>query len=320
MVKHHSFIVDKCQLRLDQYLVGKLPELSRSKIQNLIKLGQVTIDGEIGKSSLILHGNESIECNFVQEIQNKSIPGESMDINIIFEDDFIAVINKPSGLVIHPGNGNSSGTLLNGLIHYFSKLSNSDSERPGIIHRLDKDTSGILIIAKNDASHEFISHQFSKREIKKEYVALVWGKVNSVGVINANLGRDSKDRKLFKIVNNGGKDSITKYKLDGYFPPLSWVRLYPETGRTHQLRVHLKSIGHPIFCDNSYGGGKQNAKSFHIKYTQILNRLIKSVNRVALHAHTIEFRHPESKKRIKFEASIPEDLNIALNLLKNEYL
>ncbi|MBC8312589.1 MAG: RluA family pseudouridine synthase [Candidatus Marinimicrobia bacterium] len=318
MIEHHSFTVEESHLRLDQYLVCKLPDYSRSKIQNLIKLGQVTINGEPAKSSLILHGNESVECHFEPQLKDESVIGEAMDLNIIFEDDYLAVINKPSGLVVHPGSGNWSGTLLNGLVHHFNNLSHIDSLRPGIVHRLDKDTSGLIIIAKTDQAHEFMSEQFAQRKVKKQYLALAWGKLEDKGLIKGEMGRHTRDRKLFTMVESGGRDSSTEYKVEDYYPPLSWVRLFPKTGRTHQLRVHLKSIGHPIFCDDSYGGGAKYAKSFHVKYTQLLNRLLKMVNRVALHAHSLEFSHPSTKELMKFEASIPEDLNRALEILINE--
>jgi len=318
MIENYSFTVEETRLRLDQYLVSKLPNISRSKIQNLIKLGQVTINGETVKSSLILQGHEAIQCKIQTHIADVSIPGEVMDLNLIFEDDYIAVINKPTGLVVHPGNGNCSGTLLNGLVHYFNDLSRQGSMRPGIVHRLDKDTSGVIIIAKDDKSHDNLSEQFSERKVKKEYLALAWGKVNDQGIIEGEIGRHTRDRKLFTMVESGGRNSSTEFELDEYFPPLSWIRLYPETGRTHQLRVHLKSIGHPIFCDDAYGGGEKYARSFHVKYTQLLNRLLKNINRVALHAHKLEISHPETKQTMLFQAPIPEDLNRALEILENE--
>lgn len=318
MIEHYSFTVEESRLRLDQYLVCKLPNISRSKIQNLIKLGQVTINGEPGKSSLILHGNESIECRFEPLIKDESIVSEKMDLNILFEDDHLAVINKPSGLVVHPGSGNWSGTLLNGLVHHFNNLSRQESMRPGIVHRLDKDTSGIIVIAKNDKAHDYLSQQFSERKVKKEYLALAWGKLDDQGIIKGEMGRHTRDRKLFTMVESGGRDSSTSYELIDYLPPLSWLKLFPETGRTHQLRVHLKSIGHPIFCDDAYGGGAKYARSFHVKYTQLLNRLIKTVNRVALHAYSIEICHPHTKEKMKFEAPIPEDLIRAVEILENE--
>jgi len=318
MIENHSFTVKECRLRIDQYLANKLPDISRSKIQALIKLGQVTINGEPVKSSLILQGNEAIECRFKEKIETKSLSGEVMDLNIIFEDDCLAVINKPAGLVVHPGSGNWSGTLLNGLVNHFNDLSRHESMRPGIVHRLDKDTSGVIIIAKNDATHDNLSDQFRNRKVKKEYLALAWGKVQDQGIIEGKMGRHNRDRKLFAMVESGGRKSFTEYELDKFFPPLSWLRLYPMTGRTHQLRVHLKSIGHPIFCDDAYGGSAKFAKSFHVKYTQLLNRLLKCVNRVALHANKLEISHPKTNQTMVFQAPIPRDLKRALEILKNE--
>ena len=169
------FTADQSHLRLDQYLTEKLPDLSRSKIQNLIKLGQVKIDGKAVKPSLMLHGDEQIECMFEPEPRGEELAAEPMDLDIIYEDDDLAVINKPSGLVVHPGSGNRSGTLLNGLVHHFDQLSREDSFRPGIVHRLDKDTSGVILIAKNDKTHNALSEQFNQRKVKKEYFALAWG-------------------------------------------------------------------------------------------------------------------------------------------------
>ena len=317
MTEYHSFIVEQSHLRLDKYLAAKLPDFSRSKIQNFIKLGQVTIGGEPVKSSLILQGKETVECQFESESQNDTIIGEAMNLDILYEDDFLAVIDKPAGLVVHPGSGNHTGTLLNGLIYHFQTLSHKDSHRPGIVHRLDKDTSGIIVIAKNDKVHDALSLQFNQRKVKKEYLALAWGKLEEKGMIEGEIGRNPRNRKLFTMVDQGGRESSSQYKLEGYFPPFSWVRLYPKTGRTHQLRVHLKSIGHPIFCDDAYGGGANYARSFHVKYKQIINRLIKTVNRVALHARRLELSHPETKKKMVFEAVLPEDLQHALEILKN---
>ena len=317
MIEHHSFIVEQSHLRLDKYLAAKFPDFSRSKIQNFIKLGQITIGGEPVKSSLLLQGKETVECQFESEPQNDTIIGEAMNLDILYEDDFLAVIDKPAGLVVHPGSGNHTGTLLNGLIHHFQTLSHKESHRPGIVHRLDKGTSGLILVAKNDKVHDALSLQFNQRKVKKEYLALVWGKLEEEGIIEGKIGRHPKKRQLFTMVNNSGRESSTQYNLEGYFQPFSWVKLYPKTGRTHQIRVHLKSIGHPIFCDEAYGGGVEYARSFHVKYKQIINRLIKTVSRVALHAHRLEILHPETKKNIVFEAVLPQDLQRALEIIKN---
>ena len=313
-----SFIVNQSDLRLDQYLVERLPDYSRSKIQDYIKRGHVKINGEIGKSSLKLKSNDAIECCFEPMPIDTAIIPEKLNLDIIYEDAHLAVINKPAGLVVHPGSGNYGGTLLNGLLYHFKTLSKGGSHRPGIVHRLDKDTSGVILIAKNDQSHEHLNKQFSNRLVKKEYIALVWGKLEEEGCVEHAIDRHPKNRKILTVVQNKGRNSITYYKRVEYLAPLSMVNLYPKTGRKHQLRVHMKSIGHPIFNDSAYGGGAKYAKSFHIKYTQLINRLLKTIPRVALHARKIEILHPESEKWMCFEAPLPLDLTIALEILKNE--
>ena len=312
-----SFIVDQSYLRLDQYLSKQLPNFSRSKIQYHIRMGQVTIDGKKVKSSLILQGNETIICCFEDKDDDIPLAAEKMNLNIIYEDDCFAAINKPAGLVVHPGSGNYSGTLLNGLLYHFHELSMLNSSRPGIVHRLDKETSGVILIAKQDQFHENLSKQFHDGKVKKKYKALVWGRLSKDGIIDKKISRHPKDRKIFSVTSGSGKDSFTYYRLDEYFPPISLVDLFPKTGRTHQLRVHLNHIGHPIFGDTNYGGGMKNAKSFHVKYTQIINRLCKVISRVSLHARSIEIKHPKTKKNMNFIAPIPKDFTDAMNILQN---
>ena len=317
MTNIYSFSVDQTHLRLDQYLAEQLPNYSRSRIQNYIKRGQVTINGEIVKPSLILKGNETIECYFEPESIDESIIPEQMSLDILYEDDHIIVINKPSGLVVHPGSGNHKGTLLNGLLYHFQKLSREDSLRPGIVHRLDKDTSGIILIAKNDQAHNQLGEQFNQRQVKKEYMALVWGELEAQGIIEGEIGRNPRNRKLFTVVPSGGRDSLTRFEQIKYLPPLSLVNLYPKTGRTHQLRVHLKFISHPIFGDKAYGGGAKYAKSFHVKYTQLINQMMKTIPRVALHARKLEINHPITCEKMSFTAPIPTDFTTAMEILKN---
>ena len=190
--------------------------------------------------------------------------------------------------------------------------------RPGIVHRLDKHTSGVIVVAKTDSAHIKISKQFSSRSVKKIYYALVWGKIKNKGIIKGLIVRDNFNRTKFKMSNSKGKPSKTTYYLENYFEPISLVKLKPETGRTHQIRVHLNSIGHPIFSDDEYSGGKKRIMSYHVKYVHTLKRLFKLIDRVALHAEKIEFRHPENNKKVSFSASFPDDFNKALELLKNE--
>ena len=310
--------MSQAHLRLDQYLVERLPDYSRSRIQHYIKRGQVTINGKTGKPSLILQGNETIECCFdLDPIDESFIVPQHMSLDILYTDDHILVINKPAGMVVHPGNGNHTGTLLNGLLYHFKELSRQATSRPGIVHRLDKDTSGVILVAKNDQSHDKLSRQFNQRQVKKKYMALTWGELETKGTIEEKIGRHPKNRKIFSIVQNGGRDSLTRFERVEYFAPLSLVNLYPETGRTHQLRVHMKFISHPIFGDVVYGGGSKYAKSFHVKYTKLIHRLMKTLSRVALHARRIEFSHPITDKKMRFTAPIPADFKGAMEILKN---
>ena len=311
-----TFAVDEENIRLDQFLVKKLTDVSRSKIQLAIKSGQVLVDGEKLKSSTILKGVENVEGELLVEVQDDII-AEDIPLNILYEDDDLAIINKISGMVVHPGSGNYSGTLVNALVFHFQSLSGLNDSRPGIVHRLDKDTSGVIVIAKNDKSHQHLSRQFAERKVKKVYKAIAWGGVPEEGEIEGLIGRHPANRKVFKMVNNLGRKSLTTFMVEEHLSPLSFVTLHPKTGRTHQIRVHLKSIGHPILADEMYGGGKKMIKSFHVKYTQLLNRLFKNMNRVALHAEKLEVTHPTTGKKMRFQAPIPDDMVNALNLLRN---
>ena len=311
-----QYEVDEENIRLDQFLVKKLADVSRSKIQLAIKSGQVLVDGENLKSSTILKGDEKVEGVLLVKVEDE-ILSENIPLDILYEDDDLAIINKISGMVVHPGSGNYNGTLVNALIYHFKSLSGLNNSRPGIVHRLDKDTSGVILIAKNDKSHQHLSNQFAARTVKKVYKAIAWGGVPEKGKVEGLIGRHPANRKAFKMVNNLGRESLTRFVVEEYLAPLSFVTLYPKTGRTHQIRVHLKSIGHPILADDMYGGGKKMTKSFHVKYTQILNRLFKHMNRVALHAEKLEITHPITGNIMRFQAPIPDDMENALNLLRN---
>ena len=307
--------------RLDLYLLGLFPDISRSKIQSLIKSKQILVDGKSSKSSYILKGSEIILYEIIRSIspnnKEESILFEKMELDILHEDKNIIVINKKAGLVVHPGAGNLKGTLLNGLIDRIdTKLFDST---PGIVHRLDKETSGVMIVAKNYKSHSFISKQFEKREVKKIYNALVWGRIKDSGVIEGNMTRNNKNRKIFRMTEKDGRFSKTIYNLLDAFGPFSYLELLPETGRTHQIRVHMKSVGHPIVSDTSYSGGKSMIKSFHVKYSHIIKRVLKLMDRVALHAQSIEIVNPSTMRKEKYLAPTPNDLKNTINMLSNHH-
>ncbi len=308
--------MDESEIRLDQYLTAKFSEHSRSKIQSMIKSGAFLLDGQTVRSSLLLKGGEIVE---VMEIQTevRTLEPQDMNLDIIFEDDQIAVLNKPAGIIVHPGSGNPNGTLLNGLLHHFKTLSSLDAARPGIIHRLDKETSGVIVIAKTDRAHQIISDQFADRTVKKIYKALVWGQVDDEGKVSGKIGRDPRNRQIFKLGVSNGKDSLTYYTLDAFYQPLSLVTLRPKTGRTHQIRVHMKHIGHPILNDTIYSGGKSLIKSFHQKHVNLLKSVFKRIDRMALHAYSLEIEHPITKKRMRWMAPIPAVFKEVMAILEN---
>ena len=307
--------------RIDIYLFHLFPDLTRSRIQSLIKSQNILLNNKPTKASFILKGNEKIQYNF-QPISKKSfneIKAEKLDVNIIYEDNDIIILDKSPGMVVHPGAGNYSGTILNALI---DKIDYSQFEsNPGIVHRLDKETSGVMIVAKNFKTHTFLSKQFESREVKKIYRAIVWGKCNESGLIEGNIVRNDRNRKSFILSKSDkGRYSKTTYKLIDQYGPLSYLEIMPSTGRTHQIRVHMKSIGHPIIFDDVYGGGIKMIKSFHVKYTKLLKSIFKSMDRVALHAKSIKFLHP-NKDIVEYDTPTPDDFKKVINLaMANETL
>jgi len=303
-------------IRLDVFLKNYIKNISRTKIQKLISNGSVKVDEYVVKPSYLLKGNECITVDeIIADHDSINIKKENISIDIIYEDDDLIVVNKPAGLVVHPGAGNKEGTLLNGLLYHFEKLSNVNLSRPGIVHRLDKNTSGIILVAKTDNVHYLLSEQFINRTIKKTYRAIVWGDAPKDGKIEGYIVRDPKKRTQFKMNNLKGRFSLTSYKKISNKSPFSYLEVYPLTGRTHQIRVHLNSIGHPIILDDMYRGGTKIFKSYHPKYIPLINKVINQINRFALHAYEIEFLHPSSKEKIKFKAEIPEDMYNVLNII-----
>ena len=307
--------VEKAGDRIDSFLAQEFPDLSRSKIQKFIKDGSITVSGEKVKPSWILSEGEELK-GYIKPKKELKLEPENISIEILFEDEHFIIINKQSGLIVHPGSGIQSGTLVNALIYHFNKLSNVESIRPGIVHRLDKETTGLILIAKSDLAHQKMSSLFERREVRKIYKAITWGKLKERDSIESNICRSPADRTLFTTSNTKGKEAHTIYKLDAHYPPLSVVSVGLKTGRTHQIRVHMKSIGHPIICDNDYSGGKKRIKSFHSKYNQLLSRVFKKINRVALHAELLEFIHPVSGENIKIVAPLPNDMKNVISILR----
>lgn len=317
-MKALSIIAEVSDIRLDKYLAEEIELISRSKIKESIVSKDVLVNGEAVKPSFKLAGGETIRVE-ISDPQPMELKSQPILLDIIHEDDDIVVLNKQVGLVVHPGAGNRTGTLVNGLIHHFDQLSSvSGSLRPGIVHRLDKDTSGVIVVAKNDATHGNIALQFSERTVEKTYLALVWGiPEETEGKIDLPIIRHPKMRTLF-TTGEVGRPALTEFRLLEPFEYLSLLELTPRTGRTHQLRVHLSEMGHPIFGDASYGGGESRARGFLPEVTKELIRLAKILNRQALHAMSLVFDHPSTGERVTFVAPMADDIAAVIHELEPE--
>jgi len=308
---------DKKKERLDKFLASKLPSITRSKIKKLIDADKVTIDGVPVKANHLVRPGEVVHVAFPTRVETDVIP-EEIPLDIIYEDEFLLVVNKPAGMVVHPAYGNLTGTLVNALLAHCNSLSSvGGGQRPGLVHRLDKDTSGLLVVAKDDVTHVALAKQLSERKIEREYRAIVWGHLREKSNrIEASLMRHPKDR-LKMIVHDEGKHAVTHYEVLEELPLTTYIKLNLETGRTHQIRVHMASIGHPVFSDATYGGrGKQLAGLNHNK-RNFANRLLKEFRRQMLHARTLSFLHPATKEIMRFEAPLPEDMKNLLETLRH---
>lgn len=287
--------------RLDAHLATHFNDMSRTYIQKLIKEGLVLVNGKPEKSKYLVEEMDHITINIPNPV-NLEVIAENIPLNIIYEDEDIVIINKEQGMVVHPAPGNYTGTLVNALLYGVKNLSSINGViRPGIIHRLDKDTSGIIMVAKNDESHKYLSEQLKNRNVKREYIAIVHGVLNKKeGVINAPIGRDPRDRKKMTVINTNSKEAITHYKVIEEFQKYSLLKANLETGRTHQIRVHMTYINHPIVGDGTYSN---NSNKFNI-------------NKQLLHAIKLGFNHPRTKEYMEFETEIPENFNEVLKTLR----
>ena len=309
------------KMRLDKFLTENLKNLSRSQIKKIIVSKNIKINKkQIIASSEKIKENDLIEVN-IPEIKTNYIEPKKINLDIIYEDEDIIVINKNSGLIVHPGAGNKDETLVNGLLYlYKNNLSNLNGEfRPGIVHRIDKDTSGIIVVAKNNHAHALLSEQFSKHTISRKYVALVWGVIRPLnGKISTLISRSKKNRQLMSVSDRLGKKAVTNYKTIKTFsskeiPKISLVECILETGRTHQIRVHLEYKGNPLIGDKKYGKKKTKFKKINKKF----NEMLSSFSRQALHAKSLGFIHPTKKKFVSFDSKLPNDFKKMLDFLDN---
>jgi len=314
LFEHHRIAADAGQtlLRIDKFLMDRLPNVTRTKIQNGIHDGFVKVNDKPIKPNYKVHPNDIITVSFPEPPRDTDVKPENIPLNIVFEDEHILVVNKAAGMVVHPAYQNWTGTLVNALTYHFQNLPQMQGNegRPGLVHRIDKDTSGLLVIAKSETAMTSLAKQFFDHSIGRTYQAIVWGIPEpSAGTINVNVGRSLKDRRVTTAFPDGdfGRTAITHFKLLQDLRYVSLIECRLETGRTHQIRAHMKFLGHPIFNDEMYRGNKVVKGTVFSKYKQFVDNCFKIIPRQALHAKTLGFIHPATKKFIQFDSELPED-------------
>lgn len=317
LYERFSLIIDKGQepLRIDKFLMTRIEGATRNKLQRAINMGMVLVNGKEVRSNYKIKPLDAVIVYSDMSPEETDVVPEKMDLNIVYEDADLMIINKPAGMVVHPGSGNYSGTLLNGISYYLQQQNPGISEdvlpRFGLVHRIDKNTSGLLVLAKNDKAMRQLAKQFFDHTVKRHYLALVWGDMESDnGTIVAHVGRHLRFRKLFEAYPEGdhGKEAITHYKVIERFGYVTLVQCRLETGRTHQIRVHMKHIGHPLFNDDFYGGDKIVKGTVYSKYKQFVDNCFAICKRQALHAKTLGFVHPGTGEEVFFESDLAEDI------------
>ena len=322
LFEHFSFLADKGQepVRVDKFLMNRIENATRNKIQKAAKSGYIFSNENPVKQNYKVKPGDNIKVMFHHPPYKNQIVGEIIDIDIIYEDNDILVVNKPPNQVVHPGHGNYSGTLLNGLIYHNENLPENRDGRPGLVHRIDKDTSGLLVVAKSDIALTKLSEQFFHKTIDRKYLAIVWGTPSpEQGTIDKYLSRDKKNRMIMSVPvdEDIGKRAITHYKVVEKLGYVSLVECELETGRTHQIRAHMKHIGNPIFNDQRYGGDKILKGTIFNKYKQFVENCFKLLPRQALHAKTLSFNHPRTNERLAFETELPNDFKSCFEKWKN---
>jgi 23S rRNA pseudouridine1911/1915/1917 synthase len=324
LYEHYRFEAQKGQqpLRVDKFLMNYIENATRNKIQKAAKEGNIHVNDQAVRSSYKVKPFDVVKVLFEHPPYEYLLIPEDIPLDIIYEDDALIVVNKPAGMVVHPGHGNYKGTLINALTYHFKNLPNNNSNRPGLVHRIDKDTSGLLVIAKTEESMTHLAKQFFNKTTQREYVALVWGNIDlDSGTIEGNIGRHPKNR-LQNTVFEGdesekGKPAITHFTVLERLGYVTLISCKLETGRTHQIRVHLKHIGHTLFNDERYGGNKILKGTSFSKYKQFVENCFKVLPRQALHARTLGFIHPTKGEEMSFEEAIPEDIEQCLEKWRN---
>lgn len=324
LYEHFRFVVDKKQgsVRIDKYLVTKIENASRNRIQNAAVAGNILVNDQVIKSNYKIKPNDLISIVLGYPPRDTEVYPENIPLDIIFEDEEIIVVNKKAGMVVHPAHGNFSGTLQNALLYHLQQsIANRTNEtKPFLVHRIDKDTSGILLIAKDELAQSRLAKQFFDHTIDRKYVALVWGNItDNEGTISGFIGRDTRDRLVMKIYadENLGRSSVTHYKVIERLGYVTLVECILETGRTHQIRAHFKHIGHPLFNDEKYGGDQILKGTTFTKYKQFVQNCFKILPRQALHAKSLGFIHPSTKEYLFFDSDYPDDLKAVIEKWRN---
>ncbi len=322
LYEHFSFIADPGQepLRVDKFLMNRIENASRSKIQQAAKLGAIQVDGKTIKSSYKIKGGDNIKVLFSYPPNKNLLVAEDLPIEIIYEDEEFIVVNKAAGMVVHPGHGNYTGTLINGLLYHFEKLPLNPDNRPGLVHRIDKDTSGLIVVAKTEESMVNLAKQFHDKISSRKYLALVWGGIKeNEGKIEGHIGRNPKNRLQMAVFPDGssGKTAITHFRVIERLGYVTLVECRLETGRTHQIRAHMKHIGHTLFNDARYGGDSILMGTTFTNYKKFVQNCFSSLPRQALHAKTLGFNHPKTNRWMDFDSPIPKDIEITLKRWRN---
>lgn len=326
MEKNYKLSVPEIQekIRIDKYIARFIEKASRTKVQKAINLGNVTVNGDIVKANYIVKPLDEIDVDLPVS-ETKDVLAEDIPLDIVFEDEYLLVVNKPPGMITHPAYKNYSGTLVNAIMYHSEKTKGSLSnlngfERAGIVHRLDKETSGLLVIAKDEDTHRKLSEQFYVHSIEREYNAIAWGLFNQKqGTITGKIGRDPRNRLRMAVIpddEKGGRHAITHYEVIEEFEFLSLVKLNLETGRTHQIRVHLAKTGHPVFSDATYGGDKPTSIRLTTRMKATANNLLELLPRQALHAKVLGFTHPHTMERLRFETDLPNDMQAVIDRVR----
>lgn len=311
--EHYKFVASEGQipLRVDKFLLNFIENTTRNKIQQAAKTGGVLVNGVAVKANFKIKPNDVVQVVLTYPPHENLLVAENIELDIVYEDDEVIVVNKPAGMVVHPGHGNYSGTLVNALIHHIENLPTNSNERPGLVHRIDKDTSGLLVVAKTEHAMAHLSEQFASRTTERLYYALVWGDIEQdEGRIEGHIGRSLKNRLQMAVFPDGdfGKHAVTHFKVLERLGYVTLVQCKLETGRTHQIRAHFKHIGHTLFNDERYGGDAILKGTTFTKYKQFVDNCFKVLPRQALHAKTLGFEHPTTGEFMQFDSEVPNDI------------